>query len=263
MPFISTGMRSASASASSAVSACPHHTLVPAMITGRCASASRSHGRVQRVPVRADRGRRARPAHRVRRRRAPRRTRDPSGSRRTPRRTAAPTAARSASSISAADRVRRLRGGGEPGQRRDERHMVDLLQRPLPPAQRGRPPAEHHQRRLVLLCGGHRAHPVGDAGTRGQRGDAGHPGHLRPAFGGERGGLLVAGVDQPDALGAAAVVDGEQVPAGQREDRVDAAGPQPAGDQVSGVDRATDGASMLMARSIISGAWPTPQTRRC
>jgi hypothetical protein len=41
----------------------------------------------------------------------------------------------------------------------------------------------------------------------------GHPGDLRPALGGEGGGLLVSGVDQPDALGAAAVVDGEQVPA--------------------------------------------------
>ena len=137
--------------------------------------------------------------------------------------------------------------------------MVDLLQRTLPPAQRGRPAAEHQQRRLVLLGGGHRAHPVGDAGARGQRGDAGHPGHLRPALGGEGRGLLVAGVDQPDALGAAAVVDGEQVPARQREDGVDAAGPQSAGDQVSGAYRAVNRSVDAHGRSIIT---PMVDTRR-
>ena len=45
-----------------------------------------------------------------------------------------------------ADRVGRLRGRGEPGQRRDERHVVDLLQRTLTPAQGRRPAAEHEQR---------------------------------------------------------------------------------------------------------------------
>ena len=157
------------------------------------------------------------------------------------------------------DRIRRLRGGGEPRQRRHERHVVDLLQRPLSPAQCGRPPAEHHQRRLVLLCGRHRAHPVGDARTRGQCGDAGHPGHLRPAFGGERGGLLVAGVDQPDVLGAAAVVDGEQVPAGEREDGVDAAGAQPSGNQMSGVDR--NWSLDAHGRSIIAAMSEAPETQ--
>ena len=187
-------------------------------------------------------------ARRGRRRHGPHRRRGPSGSRRTTPREyrRRPTAARSASSISASDRVGRLRGRGEPRQRRDERHVVDLLQRTLPPAQRRRPTAEDHQRRLVLLRGGHRAHAVGDAGTGGQSRDPGQPGHLRPAFGGERGGLFVSRVDQPDVLGAAAVVDREQVAAREGEDRVDPAGPQPPGDQVSRVDRGT-GASMLMA----------------
>ncbi len=150
---------------------------------------------------------------------------------------AAPTAARSASSISGPTASGRVGGGGEPGQRCHERHVVDLLKGALPPAQRGRAATEHHQRRLVLLGGGHRAHPVGDAWARGQRGDARHAGHLRPALRGERGGLLVAGVDQPDVLGAAAVVDREQVSTRQREDRVDPACPQPPGDQMSRVDR--------------------------
>ena len=250
MPFISTGIRNASASDSSAASACPHHTLVPAMITGRCAPASRSAATASASPS---------ALHRVRPRGertgfarvvGPRRTRDPSGSRRT-RHPSAPAGAHGRAQRvvdQPADRVCRLRGGGEPGQRRDERHMVDLLQRTLTPAQRGCPAAEHEQRRLVLLGGGHGTHPVGHAGTGGQRRDAGHPGHLRPALGRECRGLLVPGVDQPDALGTASVVDGEQVPAGQGEDRVDAAGAQSAGDQVSGAD--------LAARSGRRCSWP-------
>src|SRR4051812_4888704 len=165
------------------------------------------------------------------------------------------------------DRIGRLRGCREPRQRRHERHVVDLLQGPLPPAQRGRATAEYQQRRLVLLCGSHRAHPVGDARARGEGGDAGHSGHLRPAFGGECGGLLVPGVDQPDVLGAAAVVDGEQVPAGEREDGVDPAGAQSSGDQMSGVDRNwsvdAHGGSIIAAMSnalqtqvLIAGAGP-------
>ena len=259
MPFISTGMRSASASASSAASACPHHTLVPAMITGRCAPASRPAATPSASPSALHRGRRA-----------AQRTGSPAScglaedvihrevdERDARRRPAAPTAARSASSISPPTASGRLRGGGEPGQRRDERHMVDFLQRTLTPAQRGRPAAEHEQRRLVLLGGGHGAHPVGHAGTRGQRRNAGHPGDLRPALGREGRGLLVSGVDQPDALGAASVVDGEQVPTGEREDRVDTAGPQPAGDQVSGADLAADRSVDAHGRSIIT-PWSTP-----
>ena len=136
-----------------------------------------------------------------------------------------------------ADRVRRLRSRGEPGQRCDERNVVDLLQRTLTPARCGCPAAEYHQWRLVLLGGGHRAHPVGDAGSGGQRRDARHAGHLRPAFGRERGGLFVSGVDQPDILCLTAVVYREQVATGQGEYRVDSAGAQSSGDQVSGVDR--------------------------
>ncbi len=71
-----------------------------------------------------------------------------------------------------------LCGGREAGQRSHKRHMVDLLQRAHSPAQRGSPAAKHHQRRLVLLRGGHCAHAVGDARAGGQRGHPGHPGHL-------------------------------------------------------------------------------------
>src|SRR5215218_8055002 len=43
-----------------------------------------------------------------------------------------------------------------------------------------------------------------------------------PALGGERRGLLVAHVENPDAVLAAAVVDREEVPAREREEVLDA-----------------------------------------
>ena len=134
------------------------------------------------------------------------------------------------------DRVTRRRGGGESGERCHERHMVDLLQRSHPPSPRRRPPAENQQRRRVLLGGSHCAHPVRHARARGQRGHARLACHFRPAFGRERRGLLVAGVDQPDTLTAATVVDRKQMTAGQRENGVDPAGFQPPGDQSAGVE---------------------------
>ena len=61
------------------------------------------------------------------------------------------------------------------------------------------------------------AHAVGHARARGERGQTRLAGGLGPSLGGERGRLLVAHVDDVDALVAAAVVDREQVPARERE----------------------------------------------
>ena len=61
---------------------------------------------------------------------------------------------------------------GEPRQRRDERHVVDLLERAHPPAHRRRTAAEHDHRRAVHQRRAHRAHRVGDARARRQRADA-------------------------------------------------------------------------------------------
>ena len=83
---------------------------------------------------------------------------------------------------------------------------------------------------------GDRAHAVGDARAGGERGDARLARDLRPALGGERGRLLVAHVDEVDALLAAAVVDREEVPAGQREELGDAVRLEPLGDQPAAVD---------------------------
>ncbi len=150
-----------------------------------------------------------------------------------------------------ADGLGRGRGGGESSQRRDEWHVVDLLQRTHAPSAGGCPAAEDQQRRRILLGGGHGAHAVGDARARSQRGDAGLTRHLRPALGRERGGLLVSGVDQPDTLAAATVVDREQMAARQREDGVDPAGFEPAGDQLAGMERVIG--VIAHARSLSTG----------
>ena len=118
------------------------------------------------------------------------------------------------------DLGRRDRGARALGERAHERDVVDLLERALAPAHLRRAAAEHDHRRVVLVRGGDRAHAVGDAGPGGQRADARLARDLRPALGGERGGRLVADVDQVDALGAAAVVEREEVPAREREQLV-------------------------------------------
>jgi hypothetical protein len=127
------------------------------------------------------------------------------------------------------------RGRRELDERAHERDVVDLLQRALAPAEGGRAPAEDEHRRVVLLRGGDRAHAVGDPRPRGERAHARLARDLGPALGGERGSGLVADVDDVDALGAAAVVDREQVPAGEREQLRDAVGLQAPGDQPAAV----------------------------
>src|SRR5206468_3785873 len=67
---------------------------------------------------------------------------------------------------------------------------------------------------------------------------SGHPyraRRLRPALGGEGRGLLVPHVDDVDALLATAVVDREEVAAGQGEELRDAGGAEPLGDEPTAV----------------------------
>ena len=82
---------------------------------------------------------------------------------------------------------------------RDDRHVVELLQRTGAPAGLRRAPGEHDHRRAVHPRRGHRAHAVGDARPGGDRGATEAAGHLRPALGREHRGLLVTRVDQPQA----------------------------------------------------------------
>ncbi len=214
----------------------PSRGSVPAMITGRSAlaPAARPRARRRRAP-----GRRAG-------RRCARRTRGSSSASHEDvvQREVDERRARSCGAI--APRAPRRPAPGSPpstsgvarelGQRAHERDVVDLLQRPLPPAHRRRAPAEHEHRRVVLLRRADRAHPVGHAGPGRQRRHARLARDLRPALGGERGGLLVADVDDVDALLAAAVVDREEVAAREREQLRHAVGLQPPGDQPPAVE---------------------------
>ena len=131
MPFINTGMRRASASASRAFSAWPHHTLVPAMITGSLSAGEQIHRNAERVAVGLNRrgrdGQRTRaPAvvsltEHVIHREVDERDAGASG-------TAGAHGSPQRIVDQPADGVGRLCGGGEPRQRCHEGHMVDLLQ---------------------------------------------------------------------------------------------------------------------------------------
>ena len=134
------------------------------------------------------------------------------------------------------DRGRGVGGTGQLGERRDEWHVVDLLERSHPPAARRRTPAQHQHRRAVGLRRRQRAHAVGHARSGSQRADADPARGLRPTLRGEGRRLLVAHVHDVDALLAAAVVDREEVAAGQREELRDARGSQPLRDEPTAVD---------------------------
>ncbi len=107
------------------------------------------------------------------------------------------------------------------GDRCEQRHVVQLLQRALAPQVVGCPAAQHDQRRAVEPGAGHRADAVGDPGPGGDHGEPGRPGQPRGRLGREHGGLLVPHVHQPQRRVGLdrAVVEREHVPAGQGEHR--------------------------------------------
>jgi hypothetical protein len=134
------------------------------------------------------------------------------------------------------DGRRVLRHGG------DDRHVVELLQRARAPPPLRRPPSEDDDRRTVEPRGRHGRDPVGDAGSRGQHGQARRPGELGVGLGGERRGLLVAGVDDADTLVAGGFVEGlTRARRVQREHGVDA-------------ERAERGEGLLVRRGLRSCA---------
>ena len=106
--------------------------------------------------------------------------------------------------------------------RRQDRHVVQLLQRAGPPPSLRCPATEHDDRRPVEPRRRHRRHAVGDPRAGRQRGDAGPAGQLGPGLGGERGRLLVAGVDDPHPLVARRLVERPDVPTVEREHHVHA-----------------------------------------
>ncbi len=125
------------------------------------------------------------------------------------------------------DRRRRCRRRGALRHRRDDRQVIELLQRARSPSTLRRAAGQHHDLRAVHPGRCHRADAVRDAGTRGDGRAANTPGHLGPSFGGEHDGLLVTRVDQPHVAALhRAVVEDEEVTARQREHRVDAVAAQ-------------------------------------
>ena len=85
-------------------------------------------------------------------------------------------------------------------------------------------------------------------GPGGDRAHAGPPGHARVAVGGVAGGLLVAHVDDADALVEAAVVDGLDVAAAEREEVRRAVALERLGDEPAAVDHAHGGSQATVSR---------------
>src|SRR5207249_219148 len=79
-------------------------------------------------------------------------------------------------------------------------------------------------------------HRVGGAGTGGHHGTTGNAGKPRPGVGGVGGGLLVANVDDADAGVRAPLVNVDDVPAAEGEDRLNPLGLEGASDQVASGD---------------------------
>ena len=108
---------------------------------------------------------------------------------------------------------------------------------PLPQRFAGRATADDDHRRPRELGLGDGADAVGDARAGGQHGEPGHPGQLAGGLGRERGGLLVAYVEQPHRrLGLhRAVVHREDVGAREREHGLHAVGARDGDGQLAGV----------------------------
>ena len=123
-----------------------------------------------------------------------------------------------------------LGGDRELGERTHERDVIDLLQRPHPPAPGRSPTAEDEHRRMVGLRRTHRAHTVGDARSGSERAYPRFTRDLRPALGRKRRRGLMADVHDLDPLLTATVVDREQMSAREREQPADSVRLQPARD---------------------------------
>ncbi len=101
--------------------------------------------------------------------------------------------------------------------------VVHLLERAAAQVREGPLSAEHEDRRVRAPGVGDAGDPVGDAGPRRDGGDADAARvAARPGVGRVDGRLLVAHVDDLDALVDAAVVEGHDVAAAEREDTLDA-----------------------------------------
>ena len=149
------------------------------------------------------------------------------------------------------DALGRHHGRGELGDRLHHVDVRQILQRR--PSSTGAsalwPPMCEH-RALGAERGGDAGDGVGAAGAGGRHHAAEPAGLARVAVGGVRGGLLVAHVDDADALVDAAVIDVDDVAAAQREDGVDALGLERLGDEVAARDDVAASGALLLQRVV-------------
>ena len=101
---------------------------------------------------------------------------------------------------------------------REERDLLGLLERAQPAQAERRRAADQEQRAPRRVRVGDTGDGVGDAGPGGDHGHADIAGEPRVGVAGMGARLLVAHVDDRDALGEAAVVDRQDVAAAERED---------------------------------------------
>jgi hypothetical protein len=154
-------------------------------------------------------------------------------------------------------------GGGQLRDRRQHRHVVELLERARAPARGGGAPTEHHERRTVEHRRRDRRDAVGDARTGGQRRHARPAGELRVGLGGERRRLLVTGVDDAHAALASPLVQRPDVAAVEGEHHVDPELQHRRDGLLSGMplDRLTRRLLSIGVRHAGSIAQPTPAQR--
>ena len=110
--------------------------------------------------------------------------------------------------------------------RREDRHVVELLQRSRAPTTLRRASAEHDQRGPVEPRRRHRRDAVRDPRPGGERRQPRLPGQLGVGLGGERRGLFVASVDDTHPLVASCLVERPDVAPVQREHHVGPESPQ-------------------------------------
>ena len=131
------------------------------------------------------------------------------------------------------DEARLGDGPGALGDGRQERHLVHLLEGAPALQAEGRSPADQEERAPRGVGVRHAGDRVGHAGARHHHGDAEATGEPRPRVRGVRRRLLVTDVDDADPVTEAGVVDREDVPAAEREDRGDALAGEDPRDQLA------------------------------
>src|SRR6266568_7045404 len=119
----------------------------------------------------------------------------------------------------------------------DDLDVVHLLQRAHPPARFRRAASDHEHGAVGRLCLRESRHRVGDARAGGDRRDAAFARDLRPPFRRERRRLLVAHVDDADAVLLGPDEDRPDVAAVEREKVADAGALERQHDQLAGVGR--------------------------